>query len=456
MHKLMLQQINPSEKSLSEFSKLFKVVKINSLLRAANIRKISGVKTQEIFNFIFLLAFYGKKMNRFLASKSGSDLPGKDVYYRFLNNPKYSWRRFLLQLSGKVTDTFDHLTSDKRVRVFILDDSILSRPRTKNAELLARVFDHTSQSFIKGYTMLTLGWSDGYSFVPVDFAMLSSAKPQNRYNDISDKVDKRTNGAKRRAEAIIVKPKNVIRLIENALNTGITADYVLMDSWFTNEPMIGSILEKGLHSIGMVKQVKQRYNFNGQLMSLSELRSTIKVTNNSEIIGSRYVKTKNGIPVKIVFIKNRNNKREWLALLSTDLNLGDAEIIRIYGMRWSIEVFFKNTKSLLKLGSEFQGNCFDMLISHTTIVFTRYIVLEWERRHNQDSRSYGELFYLLCDEIQDIDYETAIRQLMLFFSKLVNGFSSEFIKELLCQARQWIATLPLYIRTLMPNLDCEL
>ena len=30
--------------------------------------------------------------------------------------------------------------------------------------------------------MLTLGWSDGYSFVPVDFAMLSSVKAQNRLN----------------------------------------------------------------------------------------------------------------------------------------------------------------------------------------------------------------------------------------------------------------------------------
>jgi hypothetical protein len=62
-------------------------------------------------------------------------------------------------------------------------------------------------------------------------------------------------------------------------------------------------------------------------------------------------------------------------------------------MRWSIEVFFKSAKSLLKLGSEFQGRSYDMLIAHTTIVFTRYILLEWERRHNQDSRSYGELFY---------------------------------------------------------------
>lgn len=53
-----------------------------------------------------------------------------------------------------------------------------------------------------------------------------------------------------------------------------------------------------------------------------------------------------------------------------------------------------------------------MLIPHTTIVFSRYILLERERCHNQDSRSFGEPFFLLCEEIQGLDYETALRQLM--------------------------------------------
>ncbi len=361
-----------------------------------------------------------------------------------------------MQLSLKVTDTFDQLTSNKRVRVFILDDSILSRPRTKKAELLAKVFDHTGNRFVKGFTMLTLGWSDGYSFVPVDFAMLSSANEQNRFNEAKDTIDKRTNGAKRRAEAVLSKPENVLRLIKNALHTGIAADYVLMDSWFTTEPMITAILEQGLHSIGMLKELKQRYTVHGQAMTLSELRATLPSNSKSEIIGSCCVRTKKGIPVKIVFVKNRNNKREWLAILSTDISLEDCEIVRIYGMRWSIEVFFKSAKSLLKLGSEFQGRSYDMLIAHTTIVFTRYILLEWERRNHQDSRSYGEIFYLFCDDIQDTDYETAIRQLMLFFTKMLETVSREISQVILCQVMHWIATQPAYIRTLMPNLGCEI
>jgi hypothetical protein len=45
----------------------------------------------------------------------------------------------------------------------------------------------------------------------------------------------------------------VLKLIENALNVGITADYVLMDTWFTNEPMIKGLRNIGLDVIGMVK-----------------------------------------------------------------------------------------------------------------------------------------------------------------------------------------------------------
>jgi len=72
---------------------------------------------------------------------------------------------------------------------------------------------------------------------------------------------------------------------------------------------------------------------------------------------------KNGVPIKVVF---RNKNSEWLAVLSTDYTLSDQEIIKIYGIRWDIEVFFKTTKSLLHLQKEFQGYSYDLLISNTT------------------------------------------------------------------------------------------
>lgn len=64
--------------------------------------------------------------------------------------------------------------------------------------------------------MLTLGWSDGYSFIPVDFAMISSTNEENRLNEISADIDKRTNGYKRRKEATQKKTDVAITHIQNA------------------------------------------------------------------------------------------------------------------------------------------------------------------------------------------------------------------------------------------------
>lgn len=78
-------------------------------------------------------------------------------------------------------------------------------------------------------------------------------------------------------------------------------------------------------------------------------------------------------------------------------------------MRWDIEVFFKVTKSLLKLQKEFQGRSYDSLISHTTIVFTRYILLSWQNRCSTDDHTLGGVFYELCDKVNELDRVVALQ-----------------------------------------------
>lgn len=137
------------------------------------------------------------------------------------------------------------------------------------------------------------------------------------------------------------KAEAAVLLIQRALNAGIRADYVLMDTWFTTEPMLQEVLNTGLDVIGMVKQLKQRYHYNGKFYTLPQLQKFMCTENPKDIFGSLSVTTKCGIPVKIVFVRNRNKRSECLYLLSTDCGLPDSEIVRIYGNRWSIECFFQ-------------------------------------------------------------------------------------------------------------------
>lgn len=451
----MIHQNDLSEKVTASLLNTMKSLKINTLIRKSNIRKNGGIGTYEILQTLILLVFQGVNLFRFLESPKGTNLPSKDTYYRFLKEPSYAWRRFLQTLAIHVISTFSTLTSEKRVKVFIIDDSLFSRSRSKNVELLARVFDHTTHRFVKGFNMLTLGWSDGFSFIPLDFVMLSSSNEKNRLQHIDSKIDKRTHGYKRRLEALNSKPECVSEMIDRVLNAGLSADYVLMDSWFTNEPMLKNLILKGLDAIGMVKDMKQKYCYADKWCSLKELRNKLKHSDFNDLIGSINVTTKSGIPVRLVFVKNRNVRKEWLVILSTDQSIDANEIVRIYGMRWGIETFFKSTKSLLKLAKEFQGQSYDMTISHTTIVFTRFILLEWERRHHQDHRTLGGIFYECCDEIRELSLKEALNSLLELFSDLKAMVSKQCTKIIDSQLNQWIQSQPSYIKYLIGDLCCE-
>ena len=86
------------------------------------------------------------------------------------------------------------LTAEKRVTAFIFDDSVYSRNRSKAVELLAIIFDHTSHRYLKGFQLLTFGWTDSSTFIPMDFALMSSPKKENRLQEMNAFIDKRTSG----------------------------------------------------------------------------------------------------------------------------------------------------------------------------------------------------------------------------------------------------------------------
>ena len=451
----MINQMSQNENTQNQFSCAIRELQIGKMLRKANITKSCGISSYEVFQFLLLLVFQGKNLFRFLNSKRKDQAVSKNTYYRFLNEASFNWARFLLLLSAKVTSAFSSLTRPERVKVLVLDDSVVRRSRSKAVELLARVYDHVEHRYQKGFTMLTLGWSDGYSFVPVGFNLLSSTKKSNRYQEISDRIDRRTNGYRARRESLLAKPEAAVLLVQKALAAGIRADYVLMDTWFTTEPMLEKLLETGMNAIGMVKQLKQRYYYQGRAYTLPQLRRFVRFASSRDIFGSVIVTTKKGILVRIVIVRNRNKKSECLYLLSTDCSLSDAEIVRIYGNRWSIECFFKASKSFLKLGTEFQSRTYDAMVSHTAIVFTRYTILEWIRRNENDQKTYGELFFMFCEDIQDMDLTDALQSLMALFVEHISTLSADITACVKSKVTEWMGSQAAFIQDLFKNICWE-
>ena len=81
--------------------------------------------------------------------------------------------------------------------------------------------------------MLTLGWSDGVTFLTVNSCLLSSEKESSRINEGWD-VDSNYNGAKARKSATKKATEVIPKLISDAIKAGIQANYVLFDSWLSS------------------------------------------------------------------------------------------------------------------------------------------------------------------------------------------------------------------------------
>ena len=115
-------------------------------------------------------------------------------------------------------------------------------------------------------------------------------------------------------------------------------------------------------------------------------------------------------------------------------------------MHWDIEVFFKTTKSLLKLQKEFQDRSYDLLVSHTTIVFATYILLSWQNRCGTDDRTLDGMFYELCDEINELDWAITLQQLVELLENALEKSSKTFKNLIKSQLQRWFSGLPSYIR----------
>ena len=205
----------------------------------------------------------------------------------------------------------------------------------------------------------------------------------------------------------------MVELIHSAQCAGITAKYVLFDSWFSAPKTIIALkTQEHLDTIAMMKKSKTKYTYQGEKLNVKEIYSRNKKRRGR----SRYLlsvlvdveKDGESIPAKLIYVRNKGNRKDYLVLISTDTELTEEEIIRIYGKRWDIEVFFKACKSYLNLVKEYRGISYDAMNAHVSIVFSRYMMLSVAQRENEDDRTICELCFCLLDEMEDITFSHAM------------------------------------------------
>ena len=410
-----IPQDKNGQKLFYSISSFFSDFQIGNLLRKCNAQKEKGIPVIDIFKYKLCNVFSDRSM--YMQQKTGTfrESFSKNTFYRFMNSFKTNWLRFTTLLSKAVIDTIEPLTDENRINAFVVDDSLFERTSCKRTELGSKVFDHTTMRYCKGYRLMTLGWTDGNTFIPVNSSLLASSKAQNIIGP-TEKYDGRSIAAKRRKMAQSKGTDVMLELIRQAQKAGHSADYVLFDSWFSNPSQLIAIKDLGLNSIAMIrKSSKIRYEYDGKALPINKIfsickkrRGRSKYLLSVDVIVGKDQK----IPAKIICVRNKKKKKDWIALICTDMSLSEEEIIRIYGKRWQIEVFFKTCKSYLNLVGECHSLSYDALTAHVAIVFARYMMIALEQRRNEDDRTLGELFFLFTDELADITFARAFQIIM--------------------------------------------
>lgn len=250
-------------------------------------------------------------------------------------------------------------------------------------ELVSKYFNHMTMGYEYGYRVLTLAWTDGATTIPVRYSLLASSYDEKVRGKIRDDIDGRTLAGRIRKLAKTSMNDLTVKFTKEAIKSGIPASIIVFDSWFAVPHTISRLKKENLTVIARLKtNSKQYYEYDGKMMNIKTLYAVSKkrrgkvawklslhvnllVNENSKII--------EWIPVKIVYLSNRANKKEWICLLSTDIEMGENEIIRQYGKRWNIELLFKCGKQYLKFGKDFQSPSFEAQNAQIALAFTRYM-----------------------------------------------------------------------------------
>ena len=75
--------------------------------------------------------------------------------------------------------------------------------------------------------------------------------------------------------------------------------------------------------------------------------------------------------------------------------------------------------------------------------------------HENDPKTYGGLFFALCEDVQDMELSDALRSLMNLFLETINGYGTEDTEIIKSKVVNWIASQSRYIKGLFQNLCWE-
>jgi SRSO17 transposase len=232
----------------------------------------------------------------------------------------------------------------------------------------------------------------------LDFAISMGKFAKVEIAEFTQTIDTRTTAYKRRVEIMKGKSQIAIDMLNRAIKSGIQADYLLVDSWYSKPIFLKEMNDLGLKVITRIANNNKIWNFMDKEKTLDAIYSKyrkLKTSQNGTYgkkIKFKYfsviVERKNAGKLKIVFLKTKD---KLIPIVSTDLEITDDEIIEIYKRRWDIEQGYKELRQHFGFGQE-ENRIYEALIARITLSFFTYNIVSYINRMSNEPKTIGGLF----------------------------------------------------------------
>ena len=388
------------------------------------------LKVRSIHCFCFELC-------QFLSGRKEDSRRRQDILYTVLGREDINWRNQSRNLALSVVKQNDFGRMEERA--FVVDDSIKQR-RGRRVEGSSSHWDHTEGRTISGQQVLEFGLASASGYMPLDRQIFMSSKNAVEKPEDNDFRDKRSAAARDMARARD-ESKHIMfrRMLRTAIKGGLKAKYALGDAWFGSKENIEAAEACGVSAIFQMKRGKLQYWIEsgeepeGRLFTAKQLYEKHRRRMKKASKEARYktcrieawvnLETKANKEArwqKVILVLSTSAGSEsgenWVIFLTTDLKASAEQVLKIYALRWSIEVYFKEVKQHFGFLAE-QSSRYQFSYASVHLAAIRYTLL-FEAMHRGGRLTFGEVRDGQSGRLQLLSYAGLMWQL---FRGLIDG-----------------------------------
>jgi hypothetical protein len=400
--------INYAMKSLlkNPILEVLQEIQIIKILKQSNFvkRDVGHPPFQILLHFLYMLVMQ-KRESSFI--KQSDSAFGKDTYYRFIKESRYNWRKLLLFSTTVLLQKIKPLYKYGEHRLLIIDDTVEPK-RGKLIEGSCKyVWSNKEHRSINAINIVSLNYADSHSTFQLDFAIKMNGSKRLDISEFTTKLHHCSNAYKRKSETIKGKNTLAVEMLERALDNGVEADYLLVDSWYAKPDFIKQADELGMPVIARVPNNELIWNFKGKHKTINSIYNNLKNIRKKQSgkhgkISYKYFDkiVEHSVLgyVKLVFL---HTGKDLLVFISTDIHLSAKEILETYKKRWNIEQGYKDLRNLFGLGKE-ENRIYEALIAKITLSMFAYNIVSYINRIRHEPQTLGELFRDLECELETL------------------------------------------------------